>query len=325
MGFYGFYIFIRADDDLATIAAKVERALDLPLVREETSDGPQFVFKGAYENGLLSENLPGVHSFYYQAEPYGARLELKENDTFMAKYDPKYPGKWGYYRYQIRFRVWTGGSPGQQVTTLEVLRWGFQKLKAMGVPLLVCNQEDEPWADYDPLGDIPKDKPHVIPSYLPESYSVLIQSEEPLATVAEKLGATWGVNFQALTPEQHPTVRFAFSWQLPGGPFERYAPGVDSFVDDPGGYSLSLLIQPNQMKAKNDVFKSPEIETYQHEVIIYVKSPGPNLSEVATADYTVWAWERLKAANLYRAGIYARTGEEYLVAHKFSQFAPTAP
>jgi hypothetical protein len=324
MGFYGFNIFIRVDDDLATVVAKVERALGLSLMHEEAYDGPRFIFK-VYKDGFLAENMPGVHSFYYRAEPYTVGLELTERDSVIAEYDPNTPEKWAYYRYRMRFNVWTGGSPTQQVATLEILRWGFQKLKAIGVPLLVCNEEYEPWADYDPLGDIPKDKPHVIPSHLPEAYSLLIQSEEPLATVAEKLGAVWGVNFQALTPEQHPTVRFAFSWQLPGGPFERYAPGVDSFVDDPGGYSLSLLIQPNQMKAAHDSRDNPEIETYQHEVIIYVKSPGPNLSEVATADYTVWAWERLKAANLYRAGIYSRTGEEYLVAHKFSHFVPTAP
>jgi hypothetical protein len=305
MGFSGYNLFIKSSDDLATMAAKVFGALGLPSEpgEDERTGTPYYFFGEKYPAGHFAGAFPGLRSFLYSLDEYIISMWLEPNDDFGL--DEGY-GKprtvQSYCEYRLEVRSAMGYGDVRELPAYDCHRWLFPKLKALNCPMVLGNEYKSIWDIYDPNGELPPNEIYVAATFLPKEYILLIQSQEDIETVAETLGQLWDITFAPLPQQEQEDRRFAFARTLPKAPFAQYVPGIPSFINHADDYRLELLMEANPMTREYEIAGNPVIEEFQYRVLLRVRSE--NLDTIATADYMLWAWERLTAAKRYGAHIY---------------------
>jgi hypothetical protein len=305
MGFSGYNLFIKSTDDLPTLAEKVFGALGLPGEPggDTGTKTPHYFFSERYPAGHFAGTFPGLRSFLYSTKEYIISMWLEPNDRFGLDEGYGEPRDvQSYCEYYLTVRSSMGYGHIRELPAYDCHRWVFPKLKALNYPLVLGGEYADTWDVYDPKGELPPAPVYEMQDSLPQEYILLIQSQEDMETVAENLGQLWNIIFAPLPAEGQEGHRFAFARTLPRGPFAQYVPGIPSFINYVEDYRLELLLEANPMTRQDEKEGNPVIEEFQYRVLLRVRSEV--LSKLATADYMLWAWERLTAAKRYRAHIY---------------------
>jgi hypothetical protein len=312
MGFSGYKLYIKSSDDLATMAAKVFGALGLYSESGENTyrKTSYYLFGDEYPAGYFADTFPGLRSFLYSTKKYQIWLGLEPNHDFGRDDGDGEPRDvQSYCEYYLTVRSSMGYGDVRELPAYDCHRWVFPKLKALDYPLVLGGEYTDVWDIYDPKGELPLASVYEVQNQLPREYSLLIQSQEGMETVAETLGQLWDITFAPLPAEGQEGSRFAFARTLPKAPFAQYVPGISSFINHVDDYRLELLLEANPMTRQNEIAGNPVIEEFQYRVLLRVQNE--NLDTIATADYMLWAWEQLTAAKRYRAHIYAVTKIEH--------------
>jgi hypothetical protein len=303
MGFSGYNLFIKSSDDQATLAAKVFGALGLPYEPSEQDGTLYYIYGEKYPVGHFAGTFPGLRSFLYSTDEYIISMWLEHNDDFGLDEGYGEPRiVQSYCEYCLVVRSSMGYGDVRELPAYDCHRWLFPKLKALGYPLVLGGEYTDVWDIYDPKGELPPAPVYEVQNELPREYNLLIQSQEDIETVAENLGQLWDIIFAPLPAEGQEGRRFAFARTLPKAPFAQYVPGIPSFINHADDYRLELLLEANPMTREYEIAGNPVIEEFQYRVLLRVRSEV--LNQLATADYMLWAWERLTAAKRYRAHIY---------------------